>query len=124
MTTPPKLEALHRWRRVAAKDMDGDLIEWLAGVARALLEATEEVDTNRRRLGTIKAVGLNGRVSMDAHAVGVVVNESAQCWPPDQRTKITRAMVGMVTNRTIATGAEIPPEALRKRIARARKRKA
>lgn len=122
MKAPTKLEALQRWGRVARKDLDPGLIDWLADVAAGLIEATAEKDTNARRLATVKAVGLNGRESERAHLTRVVVNQSAPLVTAGDRAMLTRTMVGMVTGHVPGTRAEISPEAMRKRIARARKK--
>lgn len=121
MTHPAKGDALRRWGRVARCDLDPALIEWLAVVAHGLIAAAAEKDTNARRLATVRAVGLSGREFRDADLARVVVRESAPLVPAADRAKLTRVMVGLVTNHVPGTRGEISEEALRKRIARARK---
>lgn len=118
-----KLEALQRWGRVARRDLDPELIDWLASVAHDLILATENKDANARRLATVKAVGLNGRESLQAHLTRMMVNDAAPLVPAPERAQRTKVMVGMVINHVPGTPAEISEEAMRKRIERARKKK-
>lgn len=123
MKSLAKRDALQRWGRVARGDLDPELIEWLAGVAQGLIAAAAETETNARRLATVRAVGLSGREFRDADLARVVVHESAPLVPAAERAKLTRVMVGLVTNHVPGTRGEITDEAMRKRIARARKTK-
>ena len=119
-----KQEALQRWGRVARKDLDSEMVNWLASVAHDLIAATAEKDTNARRLATVRAVRLNGRESTEAHLTRVMVNEAAPLVAIAERARRTKIMVGMATNHVPGTRTEISEEAMRKRIERARKNKA
>lgn len=49
-----------RWRKVAAKELDADTVDWLARVAAQVLEVDQQPAAERRR-DMVRAVGLAGR---------------------------------------------------------------
>lgn len=117
-----KQEALMAWGKVAAGDIGPDVAAWLAGVARDLIAATEEKDANRRRLATVRAVGLDGRESRDAYLSRFIIEDVLPRMPAADRAKAAPMLVGVVTNHVPGVAShEVSPEALRKRVARARK---
>jgi hypothetical protein len=114
MKEPPKLQAESRWQRVSRGEIDADLTQWLATVAQGLLGAMTEKNINRRRQMVLNAVGLNGKASLTQFAVAATADAISD---PKNRA----VMVGVVMGHHVGTRAELSPEAMRKRIARARK---
>ena len=56
-----RADAVARWSAVASGKIDDDTRAWLAGVAKALLLANDEKDTNDRRQAISRAVGFTGQ---------------------------------------------------------------
>lgn len=57
-----RAEAVKRWGAIAGGgEIDADTRAWLANVARALLLANDEKDTNDKRTAVLRAVGLTAQ---------------------------------------------------------------
>ncbi len=113
-----KREAWDRWHRVSRGEITPEVAAWLADVARSLLEAVAEPDTNRRRQAFINATGLGGKAGSgkrlhEAMALRTLADAGLKGQTLQQAAAI---VVGLPAGR-------ISTEALRKRIARAKKSK-
>ena len=121
---PPKLEAMTRWRQVAAGKLEDPALRlWLASVAEGVLRAAGEKDANKRRQAVLDATGIAGRLRTSYATDLMLWAAENGATAPEDKPKARRMMVALGANQPIGTPRELGPEAIRKRIERARKRR-
>jgi hypothetical protein len=116
---------MNRWRMVAAGNLDDAALRaWLASVAEGVLQAAGEKDANKRRQAVLDATGISGRLRADTYLADLMLWAADEGVPaPEDKPKARRMMVALGANLPVGTPQELDPEALRKRIERARKRR-
>lgn len=112
---PPRLEAAEKWHCVSQGNIDAETLEWLKGAAAAIHAAAFLKTANARRLALEQATGLFGKANVNEYITRIAINSIPDATALQQRDGLAALLNLSPSNRE-------EKEALRKRVARAKKK--